>query len=500
MCRRRLARTLLCTLAPAFALALPLAPGPGWSPGPRAARADEAGPPEPGCAVWSDVEARLAALPGFEATVEVRDHVGGRTFEAEIAYAYPDRLVARLPDDAFLMARDGAFIGREENVVRRAEIARWIEGLLGDLAPLYRELEALEGEAGPGPGAPPAPEFAGAARRIGTGLGIRFHRRADRVSVTFLFQFRCRIARAIAGEPPARPPGFRFRFGSDEPAASAPSAIDPPGAEARGERVTFRQGDCEAEFLRASGLPVRVALLSSTGRLEAEVIFKSFRATPGVDAARFEAPSGATEGARAFDAPADLMEDVAGQAVRAFVGRIRADVARDPSLVTREGARVEDLLRRYYVAIYRSAYPEARLREEAKRAAEADGRTARAALDAAPAARRAETVDVLARRFRANARRELRWLKEGIQRVVSMAEDAIGGPAPDAGPEAEAARRRLVALSGRAVVAASEAAILDPMEAEARIELERLAAGGEPVPPPGAGEQKPPPGSGDRKP
>jgi hypothetical protein len=417
-----------------------------------------------GADALADAARRLAALPGFRAKVSAHDEVGGRSFEATLVYRAPDRLFARIPPEDFVLADGGAVLVHEGGVTRRSEVAAWVGETCAALAPIFAEGTAL---AGPDGGAPP--RFADAARTLGLLLALDLRERGDRTSIALNVVHRPDLL------APGGAPGIAFSFALDEPAPPIVTGLD-------AERIEVRAGPREATILRATGLPEHVLLRSPTGRKEAEVFFREIEVLPQVPDELLAPPPPATTEASTAAAPPKIetvgpppwtKERLARGALRELLSRLRAGAARDPQLVARERPRIESVLERYYAALFRAAYPETKLREEARRAADADRATVEAALARAGAGGRAKALGELREVFRANCATHMR---DAAAELIHLAEDAIGGADAAAGPAAEEARRALVGISGGAVLAAFRETIVAPMEAEAGSALEKLAS------------------------
>lgn len=373
----------------------------------------------------------LAALKGFKAVLEARDHVAGRSFGATIVYRYPDRALATLPPDDFIHLEGGRLTVREGATLKRADVGGWLRGLQEGLAPALAGLAMLEG----GPAGAPLPvDFARSAGRLGTALEIDMRRSGEKVSIALVLTPACDLAAE-------RAPGFRFEA----------------------------TGGVEVARAAGSGFPESIVLRGPLGRVEGEVKLISFEVLAEVPDASLALPAGGAAPEAAEPSPV-LKERIAALTLDATLERIRGRAAGDPALLDRDEARVSEVLAAEYAALYRAAYPEKRLREEARRAVVADLDAVKAALaDAAPA-RRGEVVDALIERFRQSCRRQLR---DALGELVRIAEAAL----EPRGAEGEAVRRKLLAASGKAAMAAFERAIVAPMEDEARAEVERIAKG-----------------------
>lgn len=415
----------------------------------------------------ADAGGKLAALPGLRAKIAAHDEVAGRSFEATLVFRAPDRLLAVIPPDDFVLVENGTVVVREGGAVRRADVRGWVADACAKLAPIYADGAALaRGTTGA-----PEPRFADAADHLQLVLALDLRRRDDRVSIALNVVHRCDVL-----APPARAPGLAFAFDLEE-RESPPSVI---GLDA--ERITLRSGRREAVLLRASGVPELALLRSPTGRSEAQVLVKDVEVLAAAPDSLFAAPV-ALDPAKIENVspPPFTKEELARSALAALLGRLREGAARDAALLGREKERekVESVLTRYYAALFRAAYPEAKLREEARRAAHADAPTVEATLSRAGKAGREKALNELRQVFRANCSVHMR---DAASELVHLAEAAIGPTDPCATADAEAARRALVAVSGRAALGAFSEAIVTPMEAAAAAELESLASsnGGKP--------------------
>ncbi len=425
----------------------------------------------------AELSAKVASYRAFEVTVSAEDLVGGRSFSARVVFEAPDRLALRFPAGDVVLAREGVLYLVEDGRATKVDAGAWTAAALAAVAPAYEDLAAIEGAAGPPAGSIPAGRLeAGASRRrLGARVGIDFRRSRDRVAISLLASYRLLlgIEPGTAGIDVAWSGARHDRGGEETPVLAAADA----------DRVTFRTRAKEAVLDRRTGLPETIRFLSPTGKVEAEVRFQGFAALEAAPPGSFDPPPGVDlAAAEELDTEPELKAELAREVLAAFYGRLLAGEARDPGFLAREDARVEAALARACAGFFRAAYPEGRLREEARRAAEADLEIARSAFERAGPSGRADVAAELRRRFRENAERQLREAADDLVRVAEQAIAAAGAGGEGVGPEAgDEAHRLLVRVTGRAVIAAYRRAIVDPMEAEAAAALEALAGAAAPA-------------------
>ncbi|HVY62843.1 MAG TPA: hypothetical protein VHF22_14395, partial [Planctomycetota bacterium] len=167
-----------------------------------------------------DASAKLAALPGFRATLEARDLVGGRSFGATLAYRAPDRALATISKDEFVWVGDGRLVVRESGELHTTDIAGWLRETEAALAPALKDVDAIA------PGAEP-PDLAKLAGRLGLSLDLEMRRRDDRVSIALLLAHRYDAAAD-------RAPGFGFTASEGAAVTTAPTTGFPEKVELLG--------------------------------------------------------------------------------------------------------------------------------------------------------------------------------------------------------------------------------------------------------------------------
>jgi hypothetical protein len=415
---------------------------------PLAARASDGA-----ASALAEAARRLASLPGLRAEIVARDEVLGRSFMARLVYRAPDRLHATIEPGDFVSYAGGTLVVREGARTRRCDAAAWAGEAGSRLAPILREGLGIAGA--------PAGEAAAiesAAACLAPLFSLDIRRAEDRVSIALL------VTHRIALEPFDRGLAFSFRQHDRTPATVI--SIDE-------DRIVLRDGAREATISRRTGFFERVILRGPTGRIEGEVVASSCEVLPFVPEEWLAPPEVKEEEVEQVEPAPRSKESFARAALGALFGRLRAAAEADPDFAGREGPRLEAVLTRFYAALFRSAYPEPQLREEARRATRADAEAARAAIARAGAAGRKRAIEDLRVRFRANCETQLR---DAASELVRLAEAAIGPEDAASKEPVQAARRALVRLSGRAALAAYRQAIVAPMEEEAAAELERLAA------------------------
>jgi len=380
----------------------------------------------------SEAAVRLATHPGFRAQLEARDAVLGRTFTATIIFRAPDRAIALIPPGEWVAVEGGRLSVMEDGALRTSDVGAWLRRSGALVAPFAARARAIAGT--PADEAPS--DLAGAAQRLGVALQIDMRRLDGRVAIALLLSHALDPAGKAA-------PGFTFH-------ASAVTDVD---------------------FSAASGFPESVRLMGPTGRVEGEVRTISFESLGDVSDALLAPPATTVTATETEPAPR-LKEAFVRDALAAILGPLRMGGARDAGLLERERERVEALLVDTFTALYRAGYDEPRLRLEARRAVELEAATVRAALVAAGEANRARTSKALKERFRDNCRRQL---KDAVGELVRIVESSLARTDHET-PADEAARRKLLAAAPTAALAAFETAIVAPMESEAGIEIDRLAA------------------------